>query len=68
MGKLREASDLADRNYRLGAIPLTIYIEIQKQYLEAISSFSDAQKDGLEAAQTLEILTGRKLYREAPQR
>ena len=68
MGKLREASDLADRNYRLGAIPLTIYIEIQKQYLEAISSFSDAQKDGLEAAQTLEILTGRKLYREEPQR
>ena len=67
MEKLREASDLAYRNYRLGAIPLTIYIEIQKQYLEAISSFSDAQKDGLEAAQTLEILTGRKLYREGLQ-
>ena len=67
MAKLREASDLADRNYRLGAIPLTTYIEIQKQYLEAISSFSDAQKDALEAAQTLEILTGRKLYREEQQ-
>ena len=68
MAKLREAAELADRNYRLGAVPLTTYIEIQKQYLEAISAFSDAQKDALEAAQTLEILTGRKLYREEQQR
>jgi len=64
LAKLREAAELADRNYRLGAVPLTTYMEIQKQYLEAISAFNDAQKDALEAAQTLEILTGRKLYRE----
>ncbi|HZR04483.1 MAG TPA: TolC family protein [Candidatus Udaeobacter sp.] len=64
LGKLREATELADRNYRLGAVPLTTYVEIQKQYLEAISAFNDAQKEALEAAQTLEILTGRKLYRE----
>jgi cobalt-zinc-cadmium efflux system outer membrane protein len=68
MAKLREASDLADRNYRLGAIPLTTYVEIQKQYLEAISAFAEAQKDALEAAQALEILTGQKLYREEQQR
>jgi cobalt-zinc-cadmium efflux system outer membrane protein len=64
IAKLREASELADRSYRLGAIPLATYVEIQKQYLEAIGSFNDAQKDALEAAQTLEILTGQKLYRE----
>ena len=68
LANLREATELADRNYRLGAVPLTTYVEIQKQYLEAISSFNDAQKDALEAAQTLEILTGRKLYREEQQR
>jgi cobalt-zinc-cadmium efflux system outer membrane protein len=68
MAKLREASDLADRNYRLGAVPLTTYVEIQKQYLEAVSALNDAQKDALEAAQTLEILTGQKLYREEQQR
>ena len=68
LAKLREATELADRNYRLGAVPLTIYIEIQKQYLEAISAFNDAQKEALEAAQTLEILTGQKLYREEQQR
>ena len=68
MAKLREATELADRNYRLGAVPLTTYVEIQKQYLEAISAFNDAQKDALDAAQTLEILTGQKLYREEQQR
>ena len=64
LAKLRDASDLADRSYRLGAIPLGTYIEIQKQYLDAVAAFNDAQKDALEAAQTLEILTGQKLYRE----
>jgi cobalt-zinc-cadmium efflux system outer membrane protein len=64
VAKLRETSELADRNYRLGAVPLTTYVEIQKQYLEAITAFNDAQKDALEAAQALEILTGQKLYRE----
>jgi cobalt-zinc-cadmium efflux system outer membrane protein len=68
IAKFREASELADRSYRLGAIPLTTYVEIQKQYLEAIGAFNDAQKDALEAAQTLEILTGQKLYREEQER
>jgi cobalt-zinc-cadmium efflux system outer membrane protein len=68
MAKLREASELADRNYRLGAVPLTTYVEIQKQYLEAISAFNDAQKDALEAAQALEILADQKLYREEQER
>jgi len=66
--KLREASESADRGYRLGAVPLTTYVEIQKQYLEAIGAFNDAQKDALEAAQVLEILTGQRLYREDRQR
>jgi cobalt-zinc-cadmium efflux system outer membrane protein len=68
MAKLREATELADRNYRLGAVPLTTHVEIQKQYLEAISALNDAQKNALEAAQALEILTGQKLYREEPER
>jgi cobalt-zinc-cadmium efflux system outer membrane protein len=62
--KLRDAAELADRNYRLGAVPLTIYVETQKQYLELINAAGDAQKGALEAAQELEILTGLKLYKE----
>lgn len=68
LSNLREATELADRNYRSGAVPLTTYVEIQKQYLEAISAFNDAKNDALEAAQTLEILTGQTLYREERQR
>jgi len=68
MAESREASELAERNYRLGAIPLTTYVEIQKQYLEAIPALNDAQKEALEAAQSLEILTGRRLYREEQDR
>jgi outer membrane protein, heavy metal efflux system len=68
MAGLREASESADRNYRLGAVPLTTYVEIQKQYLEAIPALNDAQKDALEAAQALEILTGQKLYRQEQER
>jgi cobalt-zinc-cadmium efflux system outer membrane protein len=68
IAELREASKSADRNYRLGAVPLTTYLEIQKQYLEAIPALNDAQKDALEAAQALEILTGQKLYRREQER
>jgi cobalt-zinc-cadmium efflux system outer membrane protein len=68
MAELRRASQSSDHNYRLGAVPLTTYVEIQKQYLEAISAFNNAQRDALEAAQTLEILTGRKLYRREQER
>jgi outer membrane protein, heavy metal efflux system len=61
--KFREAAELADRNYRLGAVPLAIYVETQKQYLELVTAVNDLQKDALQAAQELEILTGLKLYK-----
>jgi cobalt-zinc-cadmium efflux system outer membrane protein len=68
VAKFREAAETADRNYRTGAVPLTIYVETQKQYLEVINAVTDLQKDALQAAQELEILTGLKLYREERQR
>jgi cobalt-zinc-cadmium efflux system outer membrane protein len=54
----REAAELADRHYRLGAVPISTYVELQKQYLEAVESLLDTKKEALEAAQNLEILTG----------
>ena len=56
--KFREAAELADRHYRLGAVPISTYVELQKQYLEAIAAILDTKKESLEAAQTLEQLTG----------
>src|SRR5205085_1750749 len=33
--QFKEAAALADRHYRLGAVPIATYVELQKQYLEA---------------------------------
>jgi cobalt-zinc-cadmium efflux system outer membrane protein len=60
--QLQDAAELADRNYRLGAVPVAIYVELQKQYLEAIEALLETRKEALEAAQQLEILTGSALY------
>jgi cobalt-zinc-cadmium efflux system outer membrane protein len=54
----KEAAELADRHYRLGAVPISTYVELQKQYLEAVESLLDTKKEALEAAQSLEVLTG----------
>ena len=62
----RETAELADRNYKLGAVPLTIYVETQKQYLDLVTTICDLQKEALQAAQELEILTGARLYRAQP--
>ncbi len=57
----RETADLADRHYRLGAVPLTTYIEMQKQYLEALEALLDTKRSALEASEQLHLLTGRSL-------
>ena len=54
----RQAAELADRHYRLGAVPVSTYVELQKQYLEAVEGLLDTKKEALEAAQNLELLTG----------
>jgi len=64
VAKFREAAEVADRNYRLGAVALPVYVETQKQYLEIVGALQEMKKDALQAAHELEILTGLKLYRE----
>lgn len=54
----KQAAELADRHYRLGAVPISTYVELQKQYLEAVESLLDTKKEALEAAAQLELLTG----------
>ncbi|MEY2556006.1 MAG: outer membrane protein heavy metal efflux system [Verrucomicrobiota bacterium] len=64
VAKFRETAELADRNYRSGAVPISVYVETQKQYLEVIGAVHDSKKDALQAAQELEILTGLTLSKE----
>ncbi len=54
----KEAAEVADRHYRLGAVPISTYVELQKQYLEAVEGLLDTKKEALESAQSLELLTG----------
>jgi len=56
--EFRKAAELADRHYRLGAVPITTYVELQKQYLEAVEALLDTRREALEAGQQLQLLTG----------
>jgi len=56
--QFKEAAALADRHYRLGAVPITTYVELQKQYLEAVITLLDTTREALEASQELQRLTG----------
>lgn len=57
----KNAAEVADRHYRLGAVPISTYVELQKQYLDAVESLLDTKKEALEAAAQLELLTGLSL-------
>lgn len=61
--ELREAATLADRHYRLGAVPLTTYLEVQSSYLEALQAIYATQADAMNALAEIELLTGSKLLK-----
>jgi cobalt-zinc-cadmium efflux system outer membrane protein len=56
--KFREAAALADRHYRLGAVPIATYVELQHSYLEAVEARFETQRETLEAGLRLQLLTG----------
>lgn len=60
-GQLREAAETADRHYRLGAVPLTTYLEMQNQYLDALEALLATQREALEHRSQLELLVGQPL-------
>jgi len=56
--QFRDAAALADRHYRLGAVQIATYVELQKQYLEAVEALLATKTEALEASLQLELLTG----------
>ena len=56
--QLREAAELGDRHYRLGAVPISTYVALQEKYLEAVEAYYDLKREGVAAAQQLQVLTG----------
>ena len=61
--ELRDATALADENYRAGALPITTYIELQKEYLDATDALLSAQADAMASRDELQLLTGTRLDR-----
>jgi cobalt-zinc-cadmium efflux system outer membrane protein len=62
VAEFRKAAQLADRHYRLGAVPITTYIELQKQYLDAVEALLNTRREALDAGQQLELLTGLDIH------
>src|SRR6266478_3680422 len=56
--QFKEAAALADRHYRLGAVPIATYVELQKQYLDAVEALLDTWREAVEAGQQVQVLTG----------
>lgn len=56
--KFREAAELADRHYRLGAVPVATYVDLQNSYLDAVEALLDTQREALEAGLKLQEITG----------
>ena len=53
-----EAAQLADRHYRLGAVPISTYIEMQDKYLAATEAINATRLDVLRSSLDLEQLAG----------
>jgi outer membrane protein, heavy metal efflux system len=59
--QFREAAELADRHYRLGAVPVTTYLEMQTRYLDALDALLATRSEALDHRQQLELLAGQPL-------
>jgi cobalt-zinc-cadmium efflux system outer membrane protein len=56
--RFASAAEDADRNYRLGAIPLTTYTQMQQSYIDATNAVLDTRRDALDALLQLRALNG----------
>lgn len=63
--QFKEAAGIADQHYRLGAVPIATYVEIQKQYLDAVTALLDARRRALVSQQELELITGVNISKTA---
>ena len=58
LASFADAAKLADRHYRLGAVPLSTYLEMQDKYLEATEAINATRLEVLRASLELEQLVG----------
>lgn len=59
--RFHQAAELGDRHYRLGSLPIATYLELQREYLDALESILSLQAEALESLLQLEVLTQSEL-------
>jgi cobalt-zinc-cadmium efflux system outer membrane protein len=59
--KLREASDLADRQYRTGVINIQLFLEMQRGFLSAQQVYNETLSETWQNLLDLDLLTGGSL-------
>ncbi|HIG31748.1 MAG TPA: TolC family protein [Verrucomicrobiales bacterium] len=58
LNSFQEAAELGDRHYRLGSLPIGTYMELQREYLDAVEAIVELQVEAIEAREQLEVQTG----------
>lgn len=58
IGDIRDASDLADRQYRTGAVGVQLFLEVQRSFLNTQKIRNDAVLEAWRSLLDLELLTG----------
>jgi len=59
--RFRDMAQLAERSYRLGAVTVTIYLDAQRQYLDATTAMLDTRRDAVAAKLQVDVLTGAEI-------
>jgi cobalt-zinc-cadmium efflux system outer membrane protein len=65
--KFASAATIADNSYRQGAIPVATYVEMQRQYLDALSALLDTRREAMEAMLQLRALNGGRSFQGVSQ-
>jgi cobalt-zinc-cadmium efflux system outer membrane protein len=55
---MRQAVELGDRHYRIGAVPISTYLDLHAQYLDALEAWLATRERAEQARMELEVLTG----------
>jgi len=63
---LKDAVELGDRHYRIGAVPLSTYLDLHAQYFDALESWLATREQAEQARLGLQTLTGLDLEGASP--
>lgn len=58
LSRLREGAELADRQYRLGAVPVQTYLDMQDRYLAATAGTLRTWVEAHERCMKIQVITG----------